>query len=190
VEDRVKHVLETFGTSQTDLAENWLHVSKGTINHWVKVSPSIELARLLGVSFDYLVGDSNEMWSNRVVKLRKSLKAFLATNLDVASPSKRFVVVVEWLSSQAPDLVTVDYLSRWLRVEGDTLRAYVDGTMTATRSTMRRLGEWCDIDVAWFDNADATYLDTYDGIIDEARQARLSSKDLRRIIENASMSVR
>jgi hypothetical protein len=159
-----------------------MNVDKAAVSRWTDpYKPPVELAIRTGVSYDWLLGLSSFMWSERVVNLRRSLRSYLTTT-DAKSPSQRVIAVIEFLRSQAPDLVTDEYLAKVMRVDVETIRLFVSGDDAVGRDVIRKLAEFVDIDASWFDTGDKALLVDWSELGEQLRSAGFTPVEVEAMI--------
>lgn len=186
-QNRVAELMELYGiTSQRQLAQI-VGVSQGAVFKWLHnlTRPPVELADWAGVSYDWLIGRSPNIWSYDMIVLRRSLREkFARTNLRAVAPSTRFRAVVKWVLEQGT-VVTKQTLSMFLRIDELTLDMILDGKLSAEWSTILRLSEYLDIPPEWFEDGSPRHLrkDRYDVVIQRLIEERIEPDDVLKIID-------
>lgn len=172
-------------TSQRQLAQI-VGVTQGAVHKWVHgARPPVELAIWAGVSYDWLIGRSPNVWSYEMLSIRRSLREkFARTNLRAVAPSTRFRAVVKWVLEQ-DSFVTKQTLSVYLQIEESTLDMILDGKLSVEWATILRLSEYLDIPPEWFEDGSPRHLrkDRYDIVIQRLIEEKIEPDDVLKIID-------
>lgn len=160
--------------------------------------PFERIANRCGVSIDWLMGLSTQMWGEPILQLRMALRTHLALlPLDerarlrsaVTEPADRVRLVVTIIRTLAPGLITERYLA-WLLTAGDLcgLNEILDGTTYADKSVYDRLSRFVDLPTAFFEFGETGFLaqearTPYNAVVDLCIAKGISAERLAQIIE-------
>lgn len=173
-------------TSQRQLAQI-IGVTQGAVHKWIHgARPPVELAVWAGVSYDWLIGRSPEIWSHEMLSLRRLLREKFSSDeySVVMSPSTRFRLVATWALEQGT-FITKQTLSTFLRIEEETLDMILSGKLNAEWATILRLAEYLDIPKEWFEDGSSRRLriDRYEAVVKRLIDERIDPDDIMRIID-------
>lgn len=187
--------LDTFITdvlglpSRNQFAE-LLDVSRQAVNNWTNGDREIpyHIAKRFGVNYAWLAGDESEPWSERVHTLRREMRRYLADKVSHVSPSQRFRLVVSWLTEQAPDLVTDEFLAMILRLQIDTYRLYTTADASVGQDAIERLAAWVNVPSAWFSDGDARHFVDYNSVAERAKALGVTPVSMMALLDGYEVS--
>lgn len=167
-----------FGLSQEQLAL-WLYEDEpeqptqpqAAASQWEtgrRPMPYERLAKKMGVSVDWLMGFSTEMWGQTVHSIRQAVRKHLISlpqaeqkrlQSPAVSPSERMKVVVSVMMAESSALITERYLTQ-LITRGDVcaLREVLAGETYADDTMYRRMADWLAIPPEFFEYGDVSVL--------------------------------
>jgi hypothetical protein len=127
------------------------------------------------------------MWSESFEATRREIRAKLARR-DWSNSTRTLRVAQALDMARATDfrLFTCELVSSVLRLDEKTIRAIGAGTTAVSDGTIKRLSEWLDVPVAWFETGDHETLDDlseYFDVVALAHHAGISAGELRRMVE-------
>jgi hypothetical protein len=186
--NNVETLLNVFGVSASEAAR-WVEVDRSRVVRWKDVEqPPMKLAIAFGVRYDWLIGESSTMWSDKVVAMQRDLRLYLATNeaMRAMTTSKRVTSVLAWLANHAPQSLggaagVERYLTAILHLTSiDAYRDVAQGVVPAGDTTVKRLAEWCDVPVEWFEDGRPERLqcDPYESVVRLAKSLGVSAADV------------
>lgn len=162
-DNKVDELVRVLGFASRRQFARFLGASPGAMNYWAEWAASegekdektrtfpYEHAITLGISYDWLIGQSENMWSDRTRNLHRELWSFLAAfEVIPESPSDRFRLAVLWLQGHAPSLVTTRYLAALLRVREDQLHRYITPDTSVAQEAIDELAKWTGVPLGWF----------------------------------------
>lgn len=182
--DRVRELLAMFGLSSQREAADFFGCSQPSISRWSHGGqPDVSVAIRTGVSYDWLVGLSSQVWGERVLDIRRAVRRFAAT-IDATTPSRRFRRIASWVQHTYEDLVTDAYMAAWLHVDRIEYLDYM-ATVDVPNELIKRLAEYVDIPFEWFVTGDERYVkgDGYDEIIARLKRMGVSPQQAERILD-------
>jgi transcriptional regulator with XRE-family HTH domain len=168
--DRLIVMRERFGFEVQKDFSAFLGISQSQYNRMEtgEITPHYkDICARTGVSADFLLGLTDDMWGNTVKALRleivaklvalpESERAKLTALTTVAG--QRLDKVLKIAQVIAPGFVTDDYILALLKLEQPDLNEIRSGKVYAEDHICKRVADWLRIPVEWFDHGDVSVL--------------------------------
>lgn len=189
--DRCVRLREWFGFVEQEKGQGqtrfgkMLGVSQSTISKTetgVQPPDYYNWARITGVSADWLMGYSDEMWSDRLLKLRVHIREVLVnaslsererlTDPTQCDQSDRIKHIIEIARNKEQTLVTDDLVRALFDIKDDAeyhAKLFKEDGPGMQHTDYELFAKYFDLPVEWFDNGDIGLLTIHDQPYDPYR---------------------